>query len=1260
MRKVFSYLRWVLISAGLLLGLAAVALGIYTNTEAFRRLVREQVIAAINNSIRGAVTLERIEGSLWGNITLHDVRLRYQDSDIVRIPRLKLSYALLPLLRGQLQIARAEAAEPSAQIVRDAQGHWNIAEALSSVDTTESQFSMVLKSLALRQGNLDLRLLGTEPKEYRLRNVMLDGRLAVDPEGVDFEAGELTARLQSQTLPELGLKGSLAYLDAGSAPAVKVHHLVLESAASRLKIAGDVTDFARPKIAATLAIEKLAAEDLVRFVPDWPVKQNLTGTIAANGPFEALAVALDIGAAGAKATGNFTIDIAAPTPRYQGAVKLAGVDAQTWLASDRAAGILDGSAEVKGIGLALAQLDGTGSFNIRSVEVKGWKLGDVRLQATLRDTSAAVSGSLKGALGGADWRGVLTLTKIPRYDFAVAVTNLDIKKVSPEGQALGGVVSFKGTIKGSGLTLAEMNTQADLEILPSTVGPVKLRNGALVATLADGRISIARGTLGTADSSLVVNGDIGVDLAQRGKVDYEFRTENISPWLALAGQKGSGSLALAGKAQGNLADLKTRGALKLANLFYDKVAVKSGDIDFDLTRTTQQPVPGGVLVARLSGVQAGVELHKLDGTVMLAAGSRSARVDVKAQDRFARIHTLQASVDYSQPDIIARLSQATLSLPDGVWHLASPATLTKRGESLIVQKLALRNREREASLDGYLTLTGQQALNLIVDKFPLEALAAFLPKQPTMTGLLALQAKVGGTAASPEITGILKLTDSTIGGQAYAGLIADVGYQARQANLNLTLRQDAAHTLTATGKLPLLLSWHEGWRSEVTGDMDVRVKSAGLSLAFLNAYTAKTVSELGGEISLDLIARGRPAEPSLTGSFHLSGGKLKAIPLNVQINSIAAEGSFDARMIRIQNLSARANDGTFSGSGLLTLKNYQIDSFKISLAARRWPAIDTRRYHARIGGNVEVNGSSAAPRITGKIDIAEADLRPDLAFLERSSTAVKRDATITVVNKDATERPIAPLNHQDNGLRESEIFKRLTLDLTLRMPGNVRVRHPDASAELRGNIHASKKPGQDLQLTGSSEIIRGWAAFQGRRFEIVRGEIQFIGGGKIDPVLDILAQHRLPQYTVDALVGGTVENPSLVLRSNPSLDQADILALLLFGKPSKDLNRTEQVSLKQNAIDITTGFAAASIGSAIAEAIGLDGLGFGDIGFNGGRLGFGRYIGRSTYVTVNQELAGERGQEVSVEYQLAPNWKIGSTTTSKGSSEVGVIWHKRY
>lgn len=1261
MARTFKYLRRIGMAIGLLLVLLASALGFYSNTEAFRQMVREQLIAALNASIRGSITLERIEGSIWGNVTLHQVRLRYLDADIVQIPQLKLTYALLPLWRGHLQITRAEAAQPQVRVVRDRRGGWNIAEALGSDRESQAQLTVLLESLALRDGELDIRLDDDAPQRYRLKNLSLASRLAILPKGIEFEAGDLSARLETDKMPELGLKGSLGYQDANSSPTIRVNELRIETAASRLRLSGQLIGFDKSRIDARLALDALAPADVARVFPEWPVQKGVTGQIGAKGFFDALALTSELAASGATLNSKLTVNVLTPTPSFRGTIKIAGFDARALLGAKQWAGVIDGDAKVEGTGFDAAQIDASGVFTARALQVKDRSLGDLRLNALLRDGVASLDGALSGTLGSADWRGRVTLGQTPSYEFDLAVNNLDIHKVSAEAQAPRGSVSFKGKVQGSGLSLEKLRAQVNLEVLPSTVGPVEVRAGELNAAYSDGRIRIARASLRSADSTLMVKGDLGTALDQRGKLDYEARSENLTPWLGLVGRKGAGALTLTGSAQGSLAELSARGLVKASRLQIDGFSAGSGAVDFDLARKRGQTIPSGNLAVRLADLRAGVELQKLDATIKLLV-TKEMQIDARAQDGFSRAHSLKGSLEYGAPDMVARLSQLSLGLPDGNWSLAQPATLTHRGARLVVENLTLRNQERRATLDGQVSLRGTQALNLTIDRFPLESLAAFLSKQPKLTGLMSLQAKIGGSAAAPLISGLLKLTDSTIGGQKYLGLVADMSYRERQADVNLTVQQDSSRSLTAAGKLPLLLSWQDGWRSEVTGALDLRVKSAGLSLAFLNAYTAKAVRDIGGEVSLDVTARGALLEPRLSGSLRLAGGKLKLTALNVDITEIGTEVSFDQRRLTIEKLAARANEGRLTGSGVLLLKQYQIDDFNFSLAAQRWPALQTRRYQAQINGKVELTGPLSAPKIAGRVDIIEANLRPDLAFLDRSSTPVTRDQTIVIVNRDGTPRAETVKKPADNGLNGGELFKKLWLDLDLRMPGNFWVRHPDAVAELRGQLRATKKSGEELQLVGASEIVRGWAAFQGRRFDTTRGEIRFIGGGKIDPALDIVAQHRLPQYTVDAVVGGTAEKPSLVLRSDPPLEQSEILSLLVFGKTSKDLSQGQQASLQQKALDITSGFAAANIGSAVAEALGLDALGFdlGDFNFSGGRVGYGRYIGRQTYVTVSQELAGERGQKASVEYQISRDWKVESSTTSEGTSGVDVIWHKRY
>jgi autotransporter translocation and assembly factor TamB len=45
---------------------------------------------------------------------------------------------------------------------------------------------------------------------------------------------------------------------------------------------------------------------------------------------------------------------------------------------------------------------------------------------------------------------------------------------------------------------------------------------------------------------------------------------------------------------------------------------------------------------------------------------------------------------------------------------------------------------------------------------------------------------------------------------------------------------------------------------------------------------------------------------------------------------------------------------------------------------------------------------------------------------------------------------------------------------------------------------------------------------------------------------------------------------------------------------------------------------------------------------------------------VSQQLSGEHGREVELEYQIAPNWKLGTSTSSTGSKGIDLIWQKRY
>ena len=60
------------------------------------------------------------------------------------------------------------------------------------------------------------------------------------------------------------------------------------------------------------------------------------------------------------------------------------------------------------------------------------------------------------------------------------------------------------------------------------------------------------------------------------------------------------------------------------------------------------------------------------------------------------------------------------------------------------------------------------------------------------------------------------------------------------------------------------------------------------------------------------------------------------------------------------------------------------------------------------------------------------------------------------------------------------------------------------------------------------------------------------------------------------------------------------------------------------------------------------------------RASIGAYVGRNIFVALSQEFIGERGQELSIEYEFWPGWSIVGSTTSQGTNSADLVWKFRY
>ena len=116
-----------------MLGLVAfMALYAFTFTDHFRDFARREVLESIRGSFRGQITVERLDGSVWGDLQLANVTLQYGAVEVVRVPHARLRYQLLPLLHGELRFTDIEVDQPIVDLQRDEKGSWNLGAALST------------------------------------------------------------------------------------------------------------------------------------------------------------------------------------------------------------------------------------------------------------------------------------------------------------------------------------------------------------------------------------------------------------------------------------------------------------------------------------------------------------------------------------------------------------------------------------------------------------------------------------------------------------------------------------------------------------------------------------------------------------------------------------------------------------------------------------------------------------------------------------------------------------------------------------------------------------------------------------------------------------------------------------------------------------------------------------------------------------------------------------------------------------------------
>ena len=379
----------------------------------------------------------------------------------------------------------------------------------------------------------------------------------------------------------------------------------------------------------------------------------------------------------------------------------------------------------------------------------------------------------------------------------------------------------------------------------------------------------------------------------------------------------------------------------------------------------------------------------------------------------------------------------------------------------------------------------------------------------------------------------------------------------------------------------------DGTALDLTGEVrlqadEVDVRATGdANLGILQGFVRDIRSSGNAELVAEI--RGSLDAPVLTGFAAVTDGRLRHFSLPHSLEAANGRVVFNADGIHLDDLSATLGGGPVQFGGRIGLEGYRPGEVNVTLAGRDLQLRYPEGFRSVVDADLSLQGHIADPILAGVVNVTDA------AWIQ----AFEADAGLLEFGSDAEAG--AP----DAGEEAAPAFP-MRLDIRIDAPGTLRLEDKNArviaSAEL--TLQGSM---QQPQLFGHAELDRGEVFFEGNRYVVTRGSLDFTDPTQIDPFFDVEAETsvRVPGriYRVIFHAAGTAEQFVPDLTSDPPLPAIDILSLL-FGnvrdpaegelRAIRAANETEQQLIQARAAQMLASPISSGIGQVVEDSIGVD------------------------------------------------------------------------
>jgi len=410
-------------------------------------------------------------------------------------------------------------------------------------------------------------------------------------------------------------------------------------------------------------------------------------------------------------------------------------------------------------------------------------------------------------------------------------------------------------------------------------------------------------------------------------------------------------------------------------------------------------------------------------------------------------------------------------------------------------------------------------------------------------------------------------------------------------------------------------------------------------LALLRSFVRGLQAEGRGDIALAV--SGLRRDPAFRGSLVMQAPHIRYGDLPFPIDDVDGTIAFDGISARIESLRFKAGGGLVEGTGEALIGKSGV----------------TRGLAAILAADITLKGKGVRAMFPpGLRSLSDPELR-----LVYDPTGAALSGTVNFVRGvyDRDFRIEASILRGRGvslfGLSQpAEPLASLRLDLTLRAAEQIWVRNDFGRIEGQVDLRVSGTAGRPSVAGRITALDGSTIDFNRVRYRVINGTIDFNDPEVINPYFNLIAETTVGEYSVTLRVEGTADDFRYELSSNPSLPEADIVALLITGQPPSTFGSGTSAFTADNvsaylAGQFTQQVSSRFLGKVAPDMIAIDPLSVVAQQESTTRVTVAKQITPDLRVTYSDMLGGSAGASYQLDYMLARNVGFSSIRDTDGS-----------